>query len=180
MRKKDALFIYKTVVKHLKKKFVIPILILISMISESCGEVVKTTFGNHMAYVFGSEDNPKEREYLLTKEIRTEVIKYSYKDEVDNERNIEFTYFPKTNTLNFGPDEFKEIKSAEFKIDTISDIKFKRFHSTSTATDVTEPILFNENYGVLAIGNVMAPTIVILPYKSDLETAREIFEMTFK
>ena len=170
----------RNVVKHLKKTFVIPILILILMISESCGEVVKTTFGNHMAYVFGSENNPKEREYLLTKEIRTEVIKYHYRDEVDNERNIEFTYFPKTNTLNFGPDEFEETKNAEFKIESIVDIEFKRFHSTSDATDATEPIFFNEDYGVLAIGNVMGPTIVLLPYKSDLKTAKEIYKMTFE
>ncbi len=133
-----------------------------------------------MAYVFGSEDNPNEREYLLTKEKRTDIIKYSYKDEVDNKRNIEFTYFPKTNTLNFGPDEFEEIKNAEFKFESISEIKFKRFHSTSDATDVTEPIFFNENYGVLAIGNVMAPTVVLLPYKSDLKTAKKIFKKTFE
>jgi len=150
------------------------------MISESCGEVVKTTFGNHMVYVFISEDNVKEREYLLSKEMRSNVIKYTYKYEVDNDKNLEFTYFPKSNILNFGPDKFEETKDAEFKIDTISKIEFKKFHSTSSATDVTEPVFFNEDYGVLAIGNVMAPTIVLLPYKSDLKTAKEIFDMTLK
>lgn len=149
------------------------------MISESCGEVVKTTFANHMAYVFVSEDIPNKREYLLTKEKRTEIIKYSYKDEADNERNMEFTYFPKTNTLNFGPDEFEEINDAEFKIENISEFKFKRFHSTTDATDVTEPIFFNEHYGVLAIGNVMGPTVVLLPNKYDLKTAQKIYKMTF-
>ena len=168
------------VVKHLKKLIAILILTLILLISESCGEVVKTTFGNHMAYVFGSEENPKEREYLLSKEKRSDVIKYYYKDEVDNERNIEFTYFPKTNTLNFGPDEFEETKNAVFKIEIIVDIEFRTFHSTSDATDVTEPIFFNEDYGVLAIGNVMAPTVVLLPYKSDLKTAQKIYKMTFE
>ena len=82
--------------------------------------------------------------------------------------------------MNFGPDKFEETKGAEFKIDTISDVKFKKFHSTNTATDVTEPIFFNEDYGVLAIGNVMAPTIVLLPYKSDLKTAKIIFEETLR
>jgi hypothetical protein len=164
----------------LKKPIAILILTLILLISESCGEVAKTTFGNHMVYVFISEDNIKEREYLLSKEIRTGVIKYTYKYEVDNNKNLEFTYFLKSNTLNFGTDEFKETKGAEFKIDTISDVKFKKFHSTSKATDVTEPIFFNEDYGVLAIGNVMAPTIVLLPFKSDLKTAERIFKETLK
>jgi hypothetical protein len=150
------------------------------MISGSCGEVVKTTFGNHMVYVFISDDNIKEREYLLSKEIRTDVIKYTYQYEVDNDKNLEFSYFPKSNRLNFGTDEFEETIGAEFMIDKISKTKFKRFHSTNTATDVTEPIFFNESYGVLAIGNVMAPTVVLLPYKSDLKTAQHIFEMTFK
>ena len=52
----------------MKKPIAILILTLILMISESCGEVVKTTFDNHMVYVFISEDNIKEREYLLSKE----------------------------------------------------------------------------------------------------------------
>jgi hypothetical protein len=172
--------IYNPVVKHLKKTIVILILTLISLISESCGEVVKTTFGNHMVYVFISDDNIKEREYLLSKEIRTEVIKYTYEYEVDNDKNLEFTYFPKSNRLNFGADEFEETEGAEFMIDTISKAKFKKFHSTNTATDVTQPIFFNEDYGILAIGNVMAPTIVFLPYKSDLKTAKGIFDMTLR
>jgi hypothetical protein len=133
-----------------------------------------------MVYVFISDDNVKEREYLLSKETRTEFIRYTYKYELDNDKNIEFTFLPKSNILNFGPDKFKAVQGAEFKIDKISNVEFKKFQSTSDATDVTEPIFFNEDYGVLAIGNVMAPTIVLLPYKSDLKTARMIYEKIFE
>ncbi|MBU2899561.1 hypothetical protein [Maribacter dokdonensis] len=148
---------------------------LILTISASCEEVKKTTFENHTIYVFSSEEDVRERAYLLEKESHDTLIKYTYQYKRDNDRNIELRYFPKTNIINFGLDDFEEIEGAEFRMDTISKSLFKKYRSKSKATDSTEPIFFNEEYGVLAIGNVMAPTFIFLPIESDLIAARKIF-----
>ncbi|OUS02322.1 hypothetical protein A9Q86_04080 [Flavobacteriales bacterium 33_180_T64] len=143
------------------------------MISESCGEVYKTTFANRNQFIF-SNDIPKEREYFMTLEMRKEIWKYDYEYDADSEKNMKFIYDLKSDILNFGFSEFKPINGTEFKVEELSELPFKKYELTDPIVDGTGPILFNQKYGVLAIGNVMAPDFVYLPRKKDKIMAESI------
>jgi len=143
------------------------------MISESCGEVYKTTFANRNLFIF-SNDIPKEREYFMTLEMRKEIWKYDYENDADPEKNMQFIYDLKSDILKFGFSKFKSVNGTVFIVEELSELSFKKYELTEPIVDGTGPILFNSNYGVLAIGNIMAPDFVYLPKKMNKKMAERI------
>ncbi|PCE63481.1 hypothetical protein [Sediminicola luteus] len=159
----------------MNKKIRIALFALSLAISFSCGDVVKTTYGNRNLYIFFN-DAPKEREYLMVLEIRSEKRKFSYEFSENPKLNMLFEYNSNSETLKFGFDEYKAVKGSEIMIEEISGLPFKKYDLTEPIIDGTGPILFNSEYGVLAIGNVLAPDFVYLPHNGELKTANLIRE----
>jgi hypothetical protein len=157
----------------LRKTINIVLITLILIIAESCGEEVKTTSANRNLFVF-SNDIPKEREYLMTLEMQKEICKYNYHYDKDSEKNMQFTYDVKSEILKFGFSDFQPVNGTEFKVLQLSEIPFRKYDLTEPVVDGTGPILFNSEYGILAIGNVMAPDFVYLPKKENKEMAEKI------
>jgi hypothetical protein len=113
-----ATFHIRDVVKHLRKTINIIILTLILIISESCGEVYKTTFANRNLFIF-SNDIPKEREYFMTLEMRKEIWKYDYENNADSEKNMKFNYDLKSDILKFGFSDYEPVNGTEFKVEEL-------------------------------------------------------------
>ncbi len=108
--------------------------------------------------------------------MQKEIWKYDYKYDADSEKNMEFTYDLKSDILKCGFSEFKPINGIEIQMDELSKLPFKKYELTEPIVDGTGPILFNQKYGVLAIGNVMAPDFVYLPRNKDKIMAENIRE----
>ena len=157
----------------MRKTIDIVFIALILIISESCGEVVKTTYANRNLLVF-SNDIPKEKEYLMTLEMRKEIWKYNYEYDKDSKENMQFKYDLKSEILKFGFSDFKPVNGTKFEVVQLSEIPFRKYELTEPVVDGTGPILFNSEYGILAIGNVMAPDFVYLPKKENKEMAEKI------
>ena len=148
-------------------------------ISESCENVSKTTFANRDLFI-NPGNSQKLRKCIMTLERETELWKYHYDDIEDSERNIDLTYELKSENLTFSFMNFEPINNSEFEILELSELPFKKYELIEPITDGTGPILFNKEYGILALGNVMGPNLVCLPKKMDKEMVKRVSEKLFE
>ena len=145
----------------------IPVLILISPLG--CGEVVKTYYESRTESLVFSDKNVKNDKCVLKREVHKHFIIYQYDCEVDSKSNLEFHFSIQSNLLTIGNTEFKS-ESSTITFDEFSEFPFKKYQRVEQKVDATGPIIFNEEYGVLAILNVYGPDSIFLPKNLDLES----------
>ena len=122
----------------------------------------------------------KQTVYLMTVEMENEFWKYMYENNEDLEKNFDLTYELKSKHLAFHFSEFRPISESEFIIEELSQIPFKKYELINPIADGTGPILFNKEYGILGIGNVMGPNLVCLPKAANEKIAISIREKLFE
>jgi hypothetical protein len=154
-------------------------LILTIIVSGSCEDVSKTTFANRELFI-NPQNSVKVRKYKMTLEREPELWKYHYEDILDSDRNIDLIYDLKSGQLTFGFTAFRPTTKSEFEILELSSLKFKKYELIEPVVDGTGPILFNKEYGLLGIGNVMGPNLVCLPDKKDGKLAKNISKKLFE
>lgn len=119
--------------------------------------------------VFHSEgfDFDKRKEFDLVTQKSDSIIKYEYSFKNRNEFNIKMEYKFISKKLRFNLSEFFRMKKT-VKIKSISEYPFYYFDNTDLSlSHVTEPLIFNEEYGLLSIGNSYAPNFIFLKNEKD-------------
>ncbi|GGZ95144.1 hypothetical protein [Algibacter mikhailovii] len=158
----------------MKKTLQILIFLLISV---SCIDSKRdATSVKRTLYIFDLDSLKRKENYKLTTEISDTLTKYEYQNLTDQNKNMKFFYIPKTKTLRFAFWDYSPIKGKDFKITSLSKTEFMNFEMNDPETDGTGPILFNHEYGVLGIGNVMAPNFVYLKDKADINILDDIIK----
>lgn len=158
----------------MRKTFQILIIILISV---SCSNLKKGIITeNRTLYVFDLDSLKRTENYKLTIEIRDTITKYKYQNLINESKNMDVFYIPKTKILKFAMWKYIPKKSENFKVLSLSKTEFLSYEIQEPETDGTGPILFNPEYGILGIGNVMAANFVYLKNKSDLKILKNIIK----
>ena len=119
--------------------------------------------------MFDFDSLKRTENYKLTIEIRDTITKYKYQNLTDESKNMDVFYIPKTKTLKFAMWKYIPKKGANFNTLSLSKTEFVNYEMQEPETDGTGPIIFNPEYGILGIGNVMAPNFVYLKNQSDLK-----------
>ena len=134
----------------------------------SCTKPQKGTITeNRTLYVFEFDSLKRTEDYKLTIEIRDTITKYKYENLTDETKNMNVIYMPRTKTLKFAMWDYIPRKDNDFEVPSLSEIKFLNYEMEEPVMDGTDPIFFNPKYGILGIGNVMAPNFVYLKKQSD-------------
>ncbi len=156
-------------------------ILIILLISVSCSESKKETITeNRTLYVFDLDSLERTENYKLTIEIRDTITNYKYQNLTDESKNMDVFYNPKTKILKFAMWNYIPKNEADFKELSLSKTEFINYVMQEPETDGTGPILFNPEYGILGIGNVMAPNFIYLKNQSDLKILDNIIDKLTK
>lgn len=115
-------------------------------------------------YFFTSLDKKRIESYNLSIKSKEKYIVYFYENVDDEKKNIILRFNKKEKTLNFGPQFFIK-KEGELLVKE-TEKKFNFYWQGVNASHQTQPILFNEKYGVLGIYNSYGPDLVFLKEKT--------------
>jgi len=138
------------------------IVIIIVGIILGCSESKETTSQERILHVFSLDTLRSKYPYSLTIITGHGIIRYSYQNEVDQSKNMTFIFDDEKQILQFAGDKYMILNDDKLYLPQIKDYIFSFYHNSSEATDLTEPIIFNEEYGILGIGNSMAPNFIYL------------------
>ena len=99
---------------------------------------------------------------------------YKYRSQQDSSKTIVLKFDKTSERLFFGMDEYQKMSGRKINELELSSDNFDFFELENPYTDGTGPILFNQEYGLLAINNVFGPTIIFLTNKVDKEIRKRI------
>ncbi|WP_397362829.1 hypothetical protein [Olleya sp. R77988] len=147
----------------MKNKHYILLIILTFFATISCNKKVDSSIYDKELYVFWSDSLMNKQIYRQTVKKTDSLIKHYFNNLEKSEKDMEFNYYPKLNKLiSFLDDEFKEKGTVDIKFNQ-EKVTFKKFRLLYPEVDGTELILFNKEYGVLAVLNSYAPDLFYLP-----------------
>lgn len=115
-------------------------------------------------YFFTSFDKIRIENYSLSIKSKEKYTVYFYENLDDRKKNIILRFNNKEKTLNFGSQFFTK-KEGELLVKETKN-KFNFYWQGINASHQTQPILFNEEYGVLGIYNSYGPDLVFLKEKT--------------
>ncbi|TBN02624.1 hypothetical protein EYD45_10855 [Hyunsoonleella flava] len=113
---------------------------------------------------FGSE--PKEEKFILTFNRNGDSLNCRYVNHIDSSKVISIRKIK--DSLFFGFEKFTNRNRKSFSSKRLNNLKFEFYNLKDPLVDGTGPILYNEEYGLLAIHNVYGPTIIFLKEKDDI------------
>ncbi|NER11780.1 hypothetical protein GWK09_14735 [Muriicola jejuensis] len=149
--------IAETVVKHLKYLYIIFALLILS----SCGDSSELVTQDRILHVYVSDSLQGRYKYKL-KIVKDSLLKYNYENITDSSKNMTFSYDAKNELLLFAGDKYEILRKDKLHIPQLKNYFFSFYNNSSSAMDITDPIIFDKDYGVLAIGNSMAPNFIYL------------------
>lgn len=131
--------------------------------SEWSSEINATIF-------FGAKK--KSEKFNLTFNKTDNILNFKYVNQIDTTKTIEISKIRDSDTLLFGFDKFVKTDRKPFTNNKLQNLRFEFYDTIDYADDATGPILFNQNYGLLAINNVYGSTIIFLDKRIDSLTEK--------
>lgn len=116
-------------------------------------------------------------EYLLIKTVRDSIVTYDYKSEMDSSRNLKVSYLTKNKKLQFNLTDYEKYEEKAFEI---NGIWFDKYEMTEPIVDGISPIIFNEEYGILAITGPLNPPLFFMEKSNDTVYAERIMNVLWK
>lgn len=121
-------------------------------------------------YLYGisSNNNLKLRtEYLLIKTVRDSIIKYDYKSTSDSTRNLKVSYLTKNQELRFDLSDYVKYENKTIRSNTNSEIWFDVYEMKEPVIDGISSVMFNKDYGILAIANPLGSPAFFMDKPND-------------
>lgn len=144
-------------------KKIILFLILLSL--SGCDENVKSF--QRKASIFNGETLIKTEKFEGTISKKDNFFIYKYTSQQDSSKIISIKFDKTSNDLYFGLEEFGRTNERVFVEKALSKNDFVLYDLKDPYPDGTGPILFNQEYGLLAIYNTLGPAIIFLSNKKD-------------
>jgi len=141
-------------------KRLITVLILFIFFSSCSNQDEKRTF-ERTAVIYNGLQERKEEKFSANV-THGENLVYKYVSQIDSTKIVDIQFDKNLQELYFGPEQFIRSDRAGFIEEKLSDDLFYYYDSKEPVVDGTGPLLFNEEYGLLAIYNVFGPTIIFL------------------
>tara|TARA_R110000796_G_scaffold120001_6_gene234121 strand:- start:140 stop:685 length:546 start_codon:yes stop_codon:yes gene_type:complete len=131
-------------------------------------------------YLYGLfNDSLKLRtEYRLSKTITDSVIMYNYISETDLSRSLKIGYNLNSKILSFDIGSQYEVDKLKVLSDSDGN-SFDCYKMKNPIVDGIEPILFNENYGILALTGALNPSAFFISKKDNVSFVRQIEEILY-
>lgn len=149
--------------------------LLIILFSSSCDKN-KSNFQRE-ASIFNGTTLRKIENFNGTITKKENSLIYKYVSQQDSSKTIVVKFDKISKKLYFGMDEYQKGSNRKINEQYLSSDNFDFFDLDNSYPDATGPILFNEEYGLLAIYNVYGPTIILLKNKKDSEIVSRILKM---
>lgn len=127
-----------------------------------CGNPNRTASQQRILHVYISDSLSRTYTYKLNIFREDNAIRYSYENEDDRSKNMVFILNTEAETLSFAGEEFKIDNPDKLYIPEFKDYMFSFYNNTNSGADLTEPIIFNQDFGVIALGNTNAPNFIFL------------------
>ncbi|SMP26534.1 hypothetical protein SAMN06265375_1092 [Muriicola jejuensis] len=131
------------------------------LILSSCGDSSELVTQDRILHVYVSDSLQGRYKYKL-KIVKDSLLKYNYENITDSSKNMTFSYDAKNELLLFAGDKYEILRKDKLHIPQLKNYFFSFYNNSSSAMDITDPIIFDKDYGVLAIGNSMAPNFIYL------------------
>ena len=96
-----------------------------------------------------------------------DTLNYKYINEIDSTKIINIKKIENSDFLFFGFEKFTNSNRKSFQNQKLNNLEFEYYDLENPVIDGTGPILFNSEYGLLAINNVFGPTIIFLEKKDN-------------
>ncbi|WP_299098171.1 hypothetical protein [uncultured Winogradskyella sp.] len=129
-------------------------------------------------YSFFNDSIKLRTEYRLSKTIKDSVITYRYTCETDLARSLKIDYNLNSKILSFDIGSKYELNKLKVLFDSEGN-SFDSFRMKDPIVDGIEPILFNENYGILAFTGALNPSTFFISKKDDISFVRQIEEIFY-
>ncbi|GGD14724.1 hypothetical protein [Hyunsoonleella pacifica] len=110
----------------------------------------------------------REERFISTFTRNGDSLNYKYVNRIDSSKVISIRKIKDSNFLFFGFEKFISINKRPFISKKLDNLKFGFYNLESPVVDGTGPILYNEDYGLLAVNNVYGPTIIFLKEEDDV------------
>tara|TARA_R110000868_G_scaffold3285_5_gene21483 strand:+ start:5376 stop:5855 length:480 start_codon:yes stop_codon:yes gene_type:complete len=150
--------------------------ILILFICSNCSkENIQWTSKRETTTHYGGK--PKKEIFILSFLKKGDTLQYEYISEIDSAKTVLIKTIKNSNSLSFGGTKFINSDRELFSNQKLNNFEFDYYNLEYPVTDGTGPILFNEQYGLLAINNVFGPTIIFLEKMDDDLTELIISEL---
>lgn len=150
--------------------------LIILIISSGCSEYTTEWKADRAATIdFGTA--PKNENFTLSFHKRGDTLYYKYVSKIDSTKRITIQKTAHSNSLFFGFNKFIRSNKPSFRNPKLNDLEFDYYDLEDPVMDGTGPILFNLEYGLLAINNVFGPTIVFLEEKDTNLTAQIVKQL---
>ncbi|SIR26740.1 hypothetical protein [Maribacter ulvicola] len=120
---------------------------------------------------FGAKS--KNEKFNLTFDKTDNSLNYKYVNQIDTSKTILIRKIIQSDSLLFGFEKFLKADKESYRNKKLSDLGFEFYVLENLVTDGTGPILFNSDYGLLAINNDYGPTLIFLN-KEDNEFTEQI------
>ncbi|WP_299399147.1 hypothetical protein [uncultured Gelidibacter sp.] len=140
--------------------------LIILIISSGCSEY-NTEWKAERAATIDFGTAPKNENFILSFHKRGDTLNYKYVSIIDSTKHISIQKIAHSNTLFFGFDKFIRSDRPSFRNPKLNDLEFDYYDLETPIMDGTGPILYNLEYGLLAINNVYGPTIIFLEEKDN-------------
>ncbi|MCH4824579.1 hypothetical protein ML462_15505 [Gramella lutea] len=139
-------------------KRILSLVIFLTFIN--CTDKIETVSGERNVFILHSE-NPKEEKFNFKIDKKKDFSSYEYVSQDDTSKTV-LLNFKKENQIFLGTDEFKILDKKPVSFTELSEKEFHFYNLKDPMDDGTGPLLFNQEYGLLAIYNVYGPIIIFL------------------
>ncbi|WP_418604408.1 hypothetical protein [Hwangdonia sp.] len=163
----------------MKKNLTLLIVLLVSLSCSNSKKKKSTIIESRYLYSSTLDSIKMRTEFKLVKTITDTLIHYKYKSESDSTRNFEIYYKLKTESLFLNSEEYKIFKENSLQYLENPEVWFDDYRMAEPIIDGIEPIMFNSEYGILAITGALNPTHFFLAKKNDTLIVKKILERLY-
>jgi len=151
------------------------IFFIIVLILSGCNEKNKSF--QRKASIFNGITLLKTEKFDGTISKKENYFIYKYISQQDSSKTISVKFNKVSNDLYFGSEEFGRKNKRVFTEPNLSKNDFALYDLKDPYPDGTGPILFNQEYGLLAIYNTFGPTIIFLSDKEDKNLKERVLKV---
>lgn len=125
-------------------------------------------------YVFESDKILRITPYKLNIMDSDSILSYEYKPLSDSRKSIGLSYYPSKNEIAWYGGKLQMIDSVfnSSILDFLGDYEFRCYRQNRT--DGTGPVLFDKEFGIVSLFNVLGPDFIILNDSNSKEKAMEL------
>ncbi|AZQ42870.1 hypothetical protein [Nonlabens ponticola] len=124
-------------------------------------------------HVFAS-GKPIPETFEMTESTKEDGVSYYYLSLSDDNKDVEILYDADKLGLYFAADQYLIKNTATFKESGLETFEFGIYSNIQKYNDATGPIIFNADYGLLAILNSHGPDVIVLPNNTSSKSAETI------